>query len=347
MYHNTESTSSGKVSKNVGEILSSFSVWAAEQEWVRNSAALSAGLDSQQLPPKVSGDLVRQLLGALCLENEENLAARLLRDLFESVRRNQECGIADAKTTLQEYLGGREAALYEYEQGGPDHATVFRAVVTDSKGRKGTGDGRSKKAAAQHAALDFLQRHADPALFRPVNRSARRLPALEIPGLESHNRTVRRVQELFSLPVTARPLICQALVHASWAYENRSAIAKCGQQDHQVLAHVGSWVLIYEHYLAVARHAVANPSEHPVFATLPDRIYDTAFYETGLPSALLLGVGQKAKGVPEEVGSNTFQALIGAVAATTGFTGSLAGRWPKEWSQVWQLLRLNSWCRRG
>lgn len=337
IYRRTATDSAGKVSKSVAEIVSAFPAWTVDQEWLRDSAALSVGIDRERLSPKVTSILFRQVLGVLCVEGEEDVATRLLTDLFTAVRRRQEHGIGDPKTVLQEQLG-RSIVTYAYEREGPDHATVFHAVATDTQGRRVEGKGSNKKAASQQAALNFLQQHFPSIFANSGNRGTPRPLALEIPAPESHARAVRRLQDLFSLPATVRPLFSQALIHASWTHENQWAMARYRQQDHQVLAHVGSHVLIYEHSIAVARRAVVDSRDGAPYTTLPDRVYDTAFYEAGLSSALLLGVGQRSLGIPEEAGADTFQAVIGAVYAAMDFRGSLADIWPKEWGQIWQLI---------
>ncbi|WP_406400707.1 ATP-binding protein [Streptomyces sp. NBC_00879] len=245
--------------------------------------------------------------------------------------------ISDPKTVLQEHLG-HNAVVYEYQHEGPDHAIVFRAVATDSRRREGEGTGRSKKAAAQQAALDFLQKYIPGAFTNKGVTATRLLPPREIRGPERHVHTVSRVQQIFSLPETSRPLLSQALIHASWAYENRPEMAKHNQQDYQALAFLGSQLLIFEHFLAIARHAALDPPEEFSFRGLPNEMHNEAFRKAGLSSGLLLGAGQQSKGIPEELGSDTFQAMIGAISAATDFQGALADRWPIEWGPVWPLV---------
>ncbi|WP_188114116.1 ATP-binding protein [Streptomyces apricus] len=335
-YRNTADPTSATMSKDVARIVSTFPAWTTGQEWLRKSAALSIGLNRKNLTPKITAALCRQIIGVLCLEGEEEVAKRLLQDHLISQRREMESSISDPKTVLYEVLGS-DAVTFEYEQEGPDHDLVFRAAVTDKRHRIGQGSGRSKKAAAQHAALDFLQRHA-PQIFTARNETAtRRRPAQEIPAPGAHSQTVSQVQRFFSLPDTSRPLLSQALVHSSWAYENRIQLASCQQQDYQVLAYLGSRVLIYEHLLATARNAVVDPLDKFEFNTLPNEVYNAAFEQAGLASGLLLGAGQRSLGIPVEVGADVLQAVIGAISAAGEFQGTLADRWPTEWAKVWQL----------
>lgn len=336
-YRSVANPTSGTLSKDVGAITSTFPAWTTTQKWLRDSAALSIGLDREALSPKVTASLFRQVIGVLCLEGAEDVANQLLVDHLSTQRRELEASISDPKTVLYEVLGN-EAVTYEYEREGPEHALAFRASVTDTRRRTGQGSGRSKKAAAQQAALDFLQRHV-PQVFTPRGAtSAARLPARELPGPGAHIQAVSHLQSLFSLPAASRPLLSQALVHASWAYENRSQIARCHQQDYQVLAYLGSQVLIYEHLLSAARHTVVDPPAEFAFITLPNDVYNTAFRQAKLPSGLLLGAGQSSLGIPVEIGADVFQAVIGAVSQAGEFQGTLADRWPADWAQVWQLV---------
>ncbi|MCH6161582.1 ATP-binding protein [Streptomyces marispadix] len=336
-YGSTVNPSSGTLSKEVAGITAEFPAWTTAQKWLLDSAALSVGLDRKTLPSRVTAILYRQVVGVLCLEGEEEVAKRLLMDHITFQRRKMESGVSDPKTVLGEYLG-YDAVAYEYEREGPDHVTIFRALVKDSRGRSGRGNGRNKKAAAQQAALDFLHRHI-PQVFNPRRvATAPSRPAQEIRASPGHLVTIRRTQDLFSLPETSRPLLSQALVHASWAYENRYLMARCQQQDYQTLAYLGSQVLIYEHRLAETRHIAIDPPDEFGFMTLPNDVYDTAFHQVGLASGLLLGTGQHSQGIPVEIGADTFQAVIGAVSAAGSFQGTLADRWPTEWAEAWQLV---------
>ncbi|MFI2187608.1 ATP-binding protein [Streptomyces sioyaensis] len=336
-YRNATSPTSGTMSKDAAGIVFAFPAWTTAQKWLRESAAVSGGIDRGALTPKITASLCRQVIGVLCLAGEEEVARRLLDDHIATQHREMESSISDPKTVLYEVLGN-DAIAYEYERRGPDHAVEFQAMVTDTRRRTGKGYGRSKKAAAHQAALDFLRRHM-PQVFATRNgATTQRGPAREILAPYAHVQTVRHLQNLFALPATSRPLLSQALVHSSWAYENRAQLEKFHQQDYQVLAYLGSRALIYEHVLAATRHVIVDPPDEFAFNTLPNDIYNTACQQTGLVSGLLLGAGQRSLGIPVEVGADTFQAVIGAVSVVGDFQGALADRWPTEWSRVWQLV---------
>ncbi|OKI41579.1 hypothetical protein A6A29_37155 [Streptomyces sp. TSRI0281] len=273
----------------------------------------------------------------LCLEGEEEVARRLLEEHLATQQREIASSINDPKTALYEVVG-HAALTWEYVRGGPEHAPAFRAVVTDTRRRTGKGSGSSKKAASQLAALDFLQRHVPQVLAARDTAVSPPPRAQEIPASRAHVGTVRHLEALFSLPETSRPLLSQALVHASWAYENGHQMERYRQQDYQALAYLGSQILGYEHLLATARRIVVTPPAEFAFVTLPNDVYNTAFHEVGLASGLLLGAGQRSLGIPLEIGADSFQAVIGAVSEAGGFQGSLADCWPKEWAPTWQLV---------
>ncbi|MER7805682.1 ATP-binding protein [Streptomyces parvulus] len=334
VYHEAAATTSGELSKAVAKIAATFPAWAARQGWLRESAILSVGLNRSQLPPKVLAALMRQITGVLCLEGEQSVVKSLLSPHIDEQLRAMASDISDPKTHLYDLMG-RDALTFVYERLGPEHAPVFDAVVTDARGRTGKGSGPGKKAASQRAAHDFLRRHMPQEFTSTRITTASPEQPRELHPSFAHSRAVRQLQDLFSLRDAARALLSQAFVHPSWAYENRGEIKRRNQQDYQVLAHMGSHVLPYEHQLALARHAVMGPSDTVDFQSLPNSAYDAAFQLVGLADGVLLGAGQASLGTTPEIRADVFQAVIGAVAAADHFEAPLARRWPAAWSSVW------------
>ncbi|WP_234374891.1 ATP-binding protein [Streptomyces sp. CB01635] len=328
----------GSLSKGVGLVPPVVQSWSTRQEWINQSCAVGGSLTGGPLPARSAAELCYQVVGVLCLAGEETAAAALVGRLIAAA--DEGGSIADPKTELQERLQGSRtngSAVYKYQREGPEHALTFRAVVTDSRGRRGTGVGPSKKRASQQAALDFLRRYVPEALGTR-NVAAPRLVPAQIPLQQSHARVVRHLQDLFSLTAEARPLLSQALIHSSWAYEHREVLAACRQQDNQVLGFVGSQVLNYEHALDSVRRVLPDPPEELSLLTLPNEVHDGAFRHVGLESGLLLGAGQASLGIPAEMGANAFQAVIGAVFVARGFPDSLHPTWPRQWEPVWRMV---------
>lgn len=103
------------------------------------------------------------LTGALYLDQGLDEARRWVREILErhsgeiEAHRNRK----DAKSRLQEYTQALLHATPSYRiiaEKGPDHAKIFTAQVLVDGGIWGQGNGNSKQAAEQMAALQALTR---------------------------------------------------------------------------------------------------------------------------------------------------------------------------------------------
>lgn len=282
-YQQPTAPTAGSLSTDVAEIMFALPTWAAKQAWLLECAALGRTFADAAPPASVSGHLLRRVVAVLCLAGEEAVASLLLQGLVSDVRRQRATTVADPKTALQEAIAPITPE-YSYERVGPDHETVFHCTVTAMRGRRGSGAGRSKKLAAQNAALDFLQRHIPQAPTGRNREQTLRPNPVAIPEPRAHAVAVRELQDLFFLPLSATPLLSQALVHASWAYEHRPEIAKYRQQDNQVLSFVGAETAGYEDAFAATRHAVADPPQEFAFRGFDNEGYNNLFRRTGLAS---------------------------------------------------------------
>jgi dsRNA-specific ribonuclease len=336
-YQRLSSAKVGSLSNDVAQVALGLPTWATEQAWLMECTALGRSLTREAPPRYVSANLCRQLVGVLCHGGAYRVAAALLSGLLSDVRQRLIDSVGDPKTLLQQVLSPR-TVIFAYEREGPDHDQVFRAVAADGLGRGGAGVGRSKKAASQSASLDFLKRHFPQALKASGEAATPKPSPTALPEPRKHYDTVQWLRRLFALPSTATPLLSQALIHASWAYEHRFEMAKHRQQDNQVLAFVGSQAAIYEDTLVAVRQAVADPPTEFAFRNADNEAYDKVFRQSGLVGGLLLGAGQASQGVPVEMGSNAFQAVIGALFVAKGFPESLASFWPAAWAPIWETI---------
>ncbi|MER5821017.1 ATP-binding protein [Streptomyces mirabilis] len=323
----------GFLSSEVAQVASSLQFWVTQQDWVLSSCLIGRSLSRHSLPWRVVADLFYQVVGVLCLAGEDQTAASLVRDVMACS--DQSTALRDPKTTLQEQI--KQSLNYEYYRSGPDNAATFHATVTSQDGRQGTGEGPNKKTASRGAAEDFLRKYV-PKVFEKDENLELAVGAVEIPEELAHGQMVRRLQDLFSLSPVARPLLSQALIHSSWAYENRPKMRACRQRDNQILGHIGSQVLNYEFSLSCARQVAENPSQELSLSTPQNRVIDKAFRYAGLAQGLLLGVGQASLGVPLELGSNTFQAVVGAVFVSKSFPVAMHPEWPMEWEPIWRMV---------
>lgn len=106
----------------------------------------------------ILADALEAVIGAVYLDGGWDAAEELVMRLFgDRIGRSAEGpGGDDYKTRLQELCAREFESLpfYRVTDSGPDHAKEFRASVTVLGRERGTGQGRSKKAAEQIAARE-------------------------------------------------------------------------------------------------------------------------------------------------------------------------------------------------
>jgi ribonuclease III len=109
----------------------------------------------------ILSDALEAVIGAVYLDGGWGAAEELVMSLLgDRIDRSAEGpGGDDYKTRLQELCARRFESLpiYRVTHSGPDHAKEFRAIVTVLGRERGTGEGRSKKAAEQVAAREAWQ----------------------------------------------------------------------------------------------------------------------------------------------------------------------------------------------
>jgi ribonuclease III len=112
--------------------------------------------------PSILADALEALIGAVYLDAGFDVAAALVRRLYEKVQINPQMQAAakDPKTELQEWLQGRKMHLPAYTivgTTGSAHKQTFEAecVITEL-GRSERGLGGSRRAAEQAAATALL-----------------------------------------------------------------------------------------------------------------------------------------------------------------------------------------------
>ncbi|WP_236008367.1 ribonuclease III [Actinomadura physcomitrii] len=104
----------------------------------------------------ILADTLEALIGAVYLDRGLDEASALVHRLFDAlITRSAGLGAGlDWKTSLQELTAVEELGVPEYHvaESGPDHQKTFRASVRVGGTTYGSGEGRSKKEAEQHAA---------------------------------------------------------------------------------------------------------------------------------------------------------------------------------------------------
>jgi ribonuclease III len=104
----------------------------------------------------ILADTLEAIIGAVYIDCGLAEASALVHRLFDPViAKSAELGAGlDWKTSLQELTAAQMLGVpdYQVEESGPDHQKSFRAVVRVGGRVLGSGQGRTKKEAEQHAA---------------------------------------------------------------------------------------------------------------------------------------------------------------------------------------------------
>lgn len=121
------------------------------------SEAESGGRDKET----ILADAVEALLGAILVEAGYETARRTVRALWANEVDKLPHVPADAKSALQEWAQGKGLELPDYVEvarSGPDHAPHFVSEVRIAGHPPARGEGASKRAAEQAAAMALLAR---------------------------------------------------------------------------------------------------------------------------------------------------------------------------------------------
>lgn len=121
------------------------------------SEAESGGRDKET----ILADAVEALLGAVLIEAGYDTARTIVRRLWAPELEKLPAVALDAKSALQEWAQGRGLDRPDYveiERSGPDHAPHFIAEVRIDGCKPARGEGTSKRAAEQAAAMVLLAR---------------------------------------------------------------------------------------------------------------------------------------------------------------------------------------------
>ena len=106
--------------------------------------------------PSIQADAVEAVIAAVYLDGGIGSARKFITSfILTNNEREQEGGIRDYKTALQELVQRESGQVLSYRltgESGPDHAKVFRVEVDLNGTPAGKGEGRSKKEAEQSAA---------------------------------------------------------------------------------------------------------------------------------------------------------------------------------------------------
>ena len=111
----------------------------------------------------ILGDVAEAVIAAIYLDGGFDAARDFVLSNWKPRMEKLTGALRDPKTLLQEWAQGRGQSLPVYtivERSGPDHAPVFRVVVTIDGETVGEGQGKSKRDAEQAAAAEALGNRA-------------------------------------------------------------------------------------------------------------------------------------------------------------------------------------------
>lgn len=242
------------------------------------AATIAAGRKSSA--PEV---VAMQILGALSLVTASQASADALLELvaFEPITPEPNWVLL-LKSALK-----REPEVLR-SSSGPDHDKVFTVTVR-ADGYSASATGRSVKAARKAATHSYVLQYL-PHLAAETPRHTRRYPTPRpYPrDLPEHARAYRWAQQAFE--VADAGLMCQALTHRSWTYENRTLVTEANQRDYGALATEGAEVLTtlirHHHALqtlsATSRLATTTATQPAVSRDVVVALFDAMPVATGV-----------------------------------------------------------------
>ena len=111
---------------------------------------------SVTIEDKVISDSCEALIGAIYLDRGFNITEKIILELWKEKIKESVITQIDAKTKLQEFSLKKFKKLPAYKiisNTGPRHKPIFRVAVKLQNTKFYNGEGKSKKAAQQNAAL--------------------------------------------------------------------------------------------------------------------------------------------------------------------------------------------------
>ena len=111
--------------------------------------------------PSILADAFEAVIAAIYLDGGLEPTMRFVSDIFSPYIKHPEGQNSDYKTLFQEYIQLRQGLSFIYEltaEEGPNHDKLFTIELKINGETKGTGTGKSKKAAEQAAAKEALDK---------------------------------------------------------------------------------------------------------------------------------------------------------------------------------------------
>lgn len=164
LYSKFPKASEGELSIRLNGLVNA-EVLAEMTDELRLSELIRTGSDVKALAARkqinIRADVMEALIAAIYLQDGIEGARAFVLSHWENRAMSIGKARADAKTALQEWahqVTGETPRYVIEERSGPDHEPVFTISVKIKGIADGRGQGRSKREAEQHAALEVLTR---------------------------------------------------------------------------------------------------------------------------------------------------------------------------------------------
>jgi dsRNA-specific ribonuclease len=328
----------GQLSTLHAATMTAFGEWLQSVDWLMSSVRYGKG-ESQSAPSKQTRRrLANQVIGAMVLAQAESRLRAALQPFFESaLALVPPVPASDAQAFVATQVR-QESLDWKYIRSGPDHDARFVAILTTKDKRTSRGKGKSKKLAREAAAQAFIERYLEKAGAKSPRAKSQShgftLPS-DVRAPATTRKAIEQIRHEFGLQHRWQPLLFQALVHSSWAYEHQSEIKAAKQKDNSLLAFVGSWVVNYEHAHSMARMALDTRAAELSLLTLTEEQLAKVSGRLGLEDAMLLGRGEeRSRGQRISLSSNALQATVAAVFLALKTPPLLTDKLPPRWSDL-------------
>ncbi len=316
-----------------------FSKWVDTLEWISECGRLGKGQGQSGFNSKIRLQLAYQVVGAIALAGAEPNLKKGLQPFFVKALALEARDATDALTVVHARLGAE--ARWTYTSSGPDHQKTFCAVLSASGGRSASGQGASKKVARSVAAQAFIDLYPKQvgAKSPTLRRTERFVWPAEFSVPPATRMAVEQIQRDFGLDARWVPLMLQALIHSSWAYENKKILAGANQKENLFLAFVGSIVTWSEYARSIASRAVAEKPAEASMIKLTEKQLADCFAALGLDAAVLLGRGEEhGRGSKGSISANSLQALVAVLYIALQTPPEICTQLSASWAPLRDVL---------
>ncbi|MEU3455332.1 ATP-binding protein [Micromonospora sp. NPDC006766] len=267
---------------------------------------------------RLAEDVMHQILGVVVLLGGYATVKRLVADVYEQELPQVLMDGVNWWAELTRSVSVQQFRVQDHQEG-PDHQRTFVVEIVDDRGRRGRGEFSKRIGAKDLAVQEYLRNTGlyDEVIARLGGRSVSRLteePRDYPPGrgLPLWERTVAELANTLRITRERRAFLQQALTHRSWAYENQSLVRQARQNDYELLANHGSYVIravsAAEFTRDLLRRTLKPGPEDGAIHSLPERCYVDMFDRLVPESAVLRGHGE-AECKPR-MKADVFQAIV-------------------------------------